>query len=146
MKHGGYVSSVAFRPDGETLLTGSHDQTVRLWSRSPPRPLGLPLAHQSEVLKAVFNPDGKRVLTVTKERTVRLWDVAGCSASTLDLLGHQAECWAVAFSPDGKHVLTGSFDHTARLWTPRRASASQRLFSTRIRWRQLPSAPTANGC
>ncbi len=31
LKHGNWVLAVAFSPDGQTVLTYSHDQTVRLW-------------------------------------------------------------------------------------------------------------------
>jgi WD40 repeat protein len=107
---------VAFRPDGKAVLTGSADQTARLWSAQTGRPLGPPLRQQSWVWAVAFSPDGKAVLTGSEDGTARLW-----SAATGQPIGpplrHQRGVTAVAFSPDGKVVLTGSYDQTARLWT-----------------------------
>jgi hypothetical protein len=33
--HGSYVWSLAFSPDGETLISGSGDFTIRFWDTSP---------------------------------------------------------------------------------------------------------------
>ena len=29
--HSGYVNSVAFSPDGRTIVSGSHDKTIKVW-------------------------------------------------------------------------------------------------------------------
>ena len=39
------VWSVAFSPDGKTILTGSFDKTARLWDAATGRPLGQPMEH-----------------------------------------------------------------------------------------------------
>ena len=55
--------SVAFSPDGKTVLTGSCDKTARLWDAATGQPIGQPLAHQGAVGAVAFSPDGKTVLT-----------------------------------------------------------------------------------
>jgi len=120
--HGGEVCSVAFNPDGKTILTGSMDwparpahMTARLWDVATGRSIGLPMQHQDWVFAVTFSPDGKTVLTGSRDRTARLWDaVTGLPLSPP--LPHSGEVWSVAFSPDGKTILTGCKDKTARLW------------------------------
>ncbi len=55
--------SVAFSPDGKTILTGSCDTTARLWDAATGRPLGRPMEHRAPVWSVAFSPDGKTILT-----------------------------------------------------------------------------------
>ena len=49
MHHQGWVMAVAFSPDGKLILTGSRDQTARLWEAGTGKPIGTPLVHQGVV-------------------------------------------------------------------------------------------------
>jgi hypothetical protein len=114
--HKAGVHCVAFSPDGRTVLTGSHDNTARLWSVATSKPLGPPLQHQGWVWAVAFSPDGKTVLIGSFDKTARLWSVA-TGKPLGPPLQHRGPVTAVAFSPSGKTVLTGSNDKTARLWS-----------------------------
>ena len=113
--HTGSVSAVAFSPDGKRVLTGSDDNTARLWDAATGNPVATLAGHKARVSAVAFSPDGKRVLTGSSDNTARLWDAATGNA-VATLAGHTGSVSAVAFSPDGKRVLTGSGDTTARLW------------------------------
>jgi WD40 repeat protein len=115
LQHQAEVQAVAFSPDGKTMLTGSRDNTARLWETATGKPFGLPLQHQGIVVAVAFGPDGKTVLTGSGDRTARLWETATGKPLGSPLQHHDG-VRAVAFSPDGKTVLTGSHDKTARLW------------------------------
>ena len=54
MEHQGAVSAVAFSPDGKTVLTGSGDNTARLW-RAPTEIAGEPrrIALWTEVITGI---------------------------------------------------------------------------------------------
>jgi WD40 repeat protein len=54
---------VAFSRDGTTVITGSHDNTARLWDASKGRPRGEAMTHQGPVNAVAFRPDGKTILT-----------------------------------------------------------------------------------
>ncbi len=110
------VHTVAFSPDGETILVGSSDGRARLWDAATGLHIGRPLEHEHpEVRSVAFSPDGKTVLTGNLDGRAQLWD----AATGLPIgkpLQHQSGISSVAFSPDGKSVGTGSGDKTARLW------------------------------
>jgi tetratricopeptide (TPR) repeat protein len=113
--HGGEITSVAFSPEGKTILTGGRDNTARLWDAATGLSVGKALEHRDYVTAVAFSPDGKTILTGSGDKSARLWD-----ALTAQTVGkpfeHRGDVDAVAFSPDGKSILTGSKDKTARLW------------------------------
>jgi hypothetical protein len=66
---------VAYSPDGQTVLTGSHDNTARLWDAKTGKPLHEPLLHQDLVVAVAYSPDGQTVLTGSEDKSARLWRV-----------------------------------------------------------------------
>jgi WD40 repeat protein len=115
MIHHGWVTCLAFSPDGKTLATGSGGKTARLWDASTGKPVGTSMSHDASIIALAFSADSKVLLTGSWDGTARLWDAAtGNPLGTP--LRHHGWVTAVAFSPDGQTVATASRDGTARLW------------------------------
>ena len=114
-EHEGSVRSVAFSPDGKLIVSGSDDNTVRLWDIQG-NPIGQPLrGHEGSVRSVAISPDGKMIVSGSGDGTVHLWDISGNPIGQ-PLDGHEHFVNAVAFSPDGKMIVSGSSDKTVRLW------------------------------
>lgn len=109
------VTSVAISPDGQTLVSGSIDKTVKIWNLPAGKLLHTLAGHANEVWSVAISPDGKTLASGSGDKTVKVWDLAtGTLKSTLD--GHSGSVNTIAFSPDGKTLASGSFDSTVKLW------------------------------
>jgi WD40 repeat protein/serine/threonine protein kinase len=118
LKHTDVVYSVAFSPDGKTLVSGSADKTVRLWDVGTAQARAVLKGHTSGVLSVAFSPDGKTVASGSRDTTVKLWDVAtGRNLADLTVVRkHMSGVTSLAFSPDGKTLASGGADKTVILW------------------------------
>ena len=126
LKHWAVVRCVAFSPDGKTLASGSHDNTVKLWDPTAGSELRTLKGHTSSVMCVAFSPAGKTLASGSGDQTVKLWDPAtGSELRTLK--GHTGVVISVAFSPDGKTLASGSADHTVNLWDPAAGSELRTL-------------------
>ena len=95
-------------------LSGSYDNTVRLWNPATGTCCSNLEGHLSLVMSVAFSPDGKLLALGSCDHSIRLWDPAtGTCRSTLEC--HSYSVTSVAFSPDGKLVASGADDNAVRL-------------------------------
>ena len=67
------VYSVCFSPDGKQLVSGSLDETVRLWDVETGACVKTLKGHGDSVWSVCFSPDGRRLGSGSMDDTVRLW-------------------------------------------------------------------------
>jgi len=113
--HSSSVNSVVFGVDGQTLASGSSDNTVKLWDVATGRELRTLIPHSSVVSSLAFSSNGQ-TLASGSFRRIKLWDVAtGRQLRTL-IGNYSGWVTSVTFSADGKTLASGSEENAIHLW------------------------------
>ncbi|KAH7904741.1 WD40-repeat-containing domain protein [Hygrophoropsis aurantiaca] len=100
--HTGSVSSVAYLKNGKQIVSGSTDQTIRIWNMENGKQESASMAHGSSVHSIAISPDEKTL--VSGGSGMILWDLESWAVvwKTKELGGFH-----VAFSPDGQLIAEG---------------------------------------
>lgn len=113
--HSDWTRSLAISPDGQTLVSGSFDNTIKLWSLSEGELINTLSDHSKGVFSVAISPDGQIVASGSWDETIKLWRMdTGELIHTLS--GHSGSVRSLAISGDGQILVSGSFDKTIKLW------------------------------
>ncbi|KAI6249154.1 Periodic tryptophan protein 2 [Erysiphe necator] len=80
--HEGPVSSLSFAPSGGTVVSGSWDHTVRVWSIFGRTQTSESLQLQADVLDVAFRPDSKQIAVSTLDGQITFWAVSEARQET----------------------------------------------------------------
>ncbi|WP_017304665.1 DnaJ domain-containing protein [Spirulina subsalsa] len=118
--HDDVVSAIALSPDGYTFVSGSFDETLRLWQLSTGQQLRRIDSRCGRVYCVAVSPDGRYIASGGEDTTIRLWDLhTGREVQAFGRWlrkGHRDTVLSLAFHPDGKRLVSGGADQTVRLW------------------------------
>ncbi|KIJ58283.1 hypothetical protein HYDPIDRAFT_59527, partial [Hydnomerulius pinastri MD-312] len=115
--HTSSIWSVAYSPDGQHIVSGSSDKTIRIWNARTGQLVTDPLqGHTSSINSVAYSPDGQHIVSGSSDKTIRIWNARTGQLVTDPLQGHTSSIWSVAYSPDGQHIVSGSDDNTIRIW------------------------------
>jgi len=102
---------VAAMPDGQRIISGSADKTVRVWLLNGTLKNTFKL-HTSWVNALVALPDNQHALSSSADKTVKLFNVND-GAALRTFTHHTAWVTSLALLPDGLRFVSGSHDQTA---------------------------------
>ena len=71
----GGVHGIGLQPDGRILVSGSGDQTVRMWDIESGQCLQTLLGHSKAIYRVALNPTFTILASCSEDETIRLWDV-----------------------------------------------------------------------
>jgi WD40 repeat protein len=131
--HKGEILDLCLSSDEEWIVTGSADNTARIWDAATGTEVVKLSGHVSEVTAVAIlaDPVGLRVLTGSSDKTAKLWAISGLGGAAdgsesgsagpqakelLSLKGHTRGLTSVAFGPDGQAALTAARDGLTILW------------------------------
>jgi WD40 repeat protein len=122
----GRVFSVAFSPDGKTLVAGAWDGSIRLWDLATRQELRQYTGHTGWVRSVAFSPDGKTLASGGKDKIIRLWETA-TGREIHQLKGHESWIQCLAFSPDGRTLASRGTGQDLRLWDVATGKEARRI-------------------
>nr|WP_291819724.1 hypothetical protein [Candidatus Microthrix sp.] len=67
--HNGWVSGVAYSPDGTRIATAGHDGTARVFDAATGEELTVCTGHNGWVSGVAYSPDGTRIATAGHDGT-----------------------------------------------------------------------------
>ncbi|CAM9406871.1 unnamed protein product, partial [Discosporangium mesarthrocarpum] len=116
------VYAVTFSLDGNLLISGGLDKTIKVWDLGPgsegrlsPQPRTLPGGHSDYVLSVCFSQDGKYIISGSKDRSIILWD-AKMMKQVATVTGFKNSVIGVSASPTNGMFATGSGDNLVCVW------------------------------
>jgi len=107
------INSVFFCPDGEHVITGSWDRTIRKWNIASGE--GNLLLRKSTDYPKCLSPDGKFAVMQSVNHSLKIWDIEA-DVPIITMNGHTDDVISACFSPDGQLIVTGSKDNSIKLW------------------------------
>lgn len=126
--HSDIVLCLDVHSSGEMLVTGSKDNTVRIWRKEEDgemKCIGVGLGH-THLVSCVAWPRIKSsfVVSASQDLTIKVWSTeVNCEVnevSKLDVVltekGHDKDINCIVVSPNDKLIATGSQDKTAKIW------------------------------
>ena len=109
--HTDTVTSLQVSPDTQSLVSNSHDGTVRTWDIRPFAPTdrhvrtydGAPPGIERNLIRASWDPKGERIAAGSGDRSVVVWDVR-TGKLLYKLPGHKGTVNDVRFSPGDEPI------------------------------------------
>ncbi|KIK41812.1 hypothetical protein CY34DRAFT_84721 [Suillus luteus UH-Slu-Lm8-n1] len=116
--HRQYIESISYFPDGQRMISGSHDKTARQWDLKAGKEIEEARdVCEREVWVVAVSKDGRWVITGGGERNGV--ELKVCEVETgivKKIQGHSNVITCIDISVDNTLLASGSWDTTARIW------------------------------
>jgi WD40 repeat protein/serine/threonine protein kinase len=113
--HNDAVTCVACSATGKLLVSGSEDNTVKIWDSETTQCVRLFEGHQNTITCVLLTDDERYAVSAAQDRTIRIWDIPrdGCAGV---LEGHRDSVQSIAFCAERQRLLSAGLDGALRLW------------------------------
>lgn len=118
--HKDVVRAIVITPDGQHMISGSSDATIRFWDLISGKQVNVIQTHRPVMSLAVSN-DGKFLACGMSDAVVKMWKLKMDATITpydekILSRNYRGDVLAIAFSPDGTKVVAGGDKQQPRIW------------------------------
>ena len=113
--HAAGVRSVTLSGDGRILVSGSDENTIKVWDLGTGHVLRTLEGHAGGLSSVALSGDGRTLVSGSLDTTIKIWDL-GTGRMLRTLEGHAGGVSSVALSADGRTLVFGSSDNTIKVW------------------------------
>jgi WD40 repeat protein len=108
------ITSLAFSPDSQRLLTSGSDAGLRLWDVQAGTLLATWTEHTGVIPAIAWSQDGQWIASGGSDKTSKIFDAQ--TGKVRQMFAHQAVVERVALHPNGKMLYTSTKDGDLRVW------------------------------
>ncbi|MET0395446.1 MAG: NB-ARC domain-containing protein [Longimicrobiaceae bacterium] len=108
--HKGGIGALAITPDGQRIVSGAYDKTLKVWDLESGREVHSLEGHTHAVQAVAVTPNGRYAVS-----DLKVWDLER-GRNVRDLKGYTGEITALAITPDGRHAVSSCKDKKLRVW------------------------------
>lgn len=115
-EHSGKIPSIAISPDGETLVSGCLDKTIKIWSLDRGELLRTLTGHSKDISSLAFSPDGQFLASSSlycPKSNVKVWNLKK-GKLLHNSLGHKKSVRLVAIDSQARILLSAS--NKIKIW------------------------------
>ncbi len=111
--HQGTVSTISFARNGTMLISGGHDNNLRIWNIRSGKQVRLLKAHRSNINTLdIYN---NKVISADARGEIIIWDLK-TGKPLKNFRGHEASVSSVVFSGSEQKFFSGSTDRKIKFW------------------------------
>ncbi|XP_041469117.1 striatin-3-like isoform X1 [Lytechinus variegatus] len=137
------VRALVFHPEEQVLITGSEDNTLKLWNlqKTVPakkaasldvEPIYTFRGHVGAVLSLAVSSNGEQCFSGGMDSSIRCWNIPGSNIDPYDsydpsvmadtYVGHSNAVWGLSYDGTKNSLVSCSSDGTVKLWSPSKKS------------------------
>lgn len=113
--HKKYVRTVCLSSDDRIIVSGSDDETIKIWDADTGVCEMTLEGHNGLILAACISSNNRRIISGSEDKTIKIWD-ATIGTCDMTLEGHKGSVNAVCLSSDNNRIISGSWDKTIKIW------------------------------
>lgn len=115
--HSEVVNTLVISPDGQTVVSGSDDMTIKVWNLNSAEEILTITPHCAEVCAIAISPDGQYLVSDSDsvDLIIKLFNIT-TGQEIRTFTGHSEFVSSLAISPDGQRLVSGSYDQTVKVW------------------------------